>query len=442
MALRSVLIVTYHFPPSAASGSFRLLGFARHLPKFGWRAIVVAPPRLPWEPTDEALLGQVPPETALVHVPYPEGRLWKPLRKFAAHGVWLPFAWSGCRRAIHEHRPQAILTSGPPHLIHQLGRRLRHRVDLPWFADFRDPWIAGNWLDPATQVPRPRELRAEAAVMRDADAIVVNSPRACESLGAVYPEHAAKMVSITNGYDPENFEANSVPPLSGPVVEITHLGEIYANRDPGPFLEAIRGLGPDSTPRLQPLCIRFLGRLGDAGPRLRALIQAAGLESRVDLCGQIPYAESLRAMLRADLLLLLDSPGRRIGVPAKLYEYLGAGRPILALAESNSDVACVLQASGLAYRIAPPRDPEAIRRALLELLHDPATAAFGRAGEPGPTRFTREHLAGELAVLLDSCLETRSHRLSLPAINSRLGPKADQPDGRTSIPSTAGAESK
>src|SRR5512135_183957 len=100
MPLRSVLILTYHFPPSAASGSFRLLGFVRHLPKFGWRSVVVAPPRIPWEPTDEALLDQLPPETALYHVPYPESRLWKPVRKFAPYGVWLPAAWAGCRRAI------------------------------------------------------------------------------------------------------------------------------------------------------------------------------------------------------------------------------------------------------------------------------------------------------------------------------------------------------
>ena len=107
-------------------------------------------------------------------------------------------------------------------------------------------------------------------------------------------------------------------------------------------------------------------------------------------------------------MLLLDSPGRRFGVPAKLYEYIGAGRPILALAEVDSDVEWVLRESGVPYRIASPRDPVAIWSAFLELLHDPATVEANRAGKLISARFTREHLAGELAGLLDSCLEART----------------------------------
>ncbi len=65
MADRKLLILTYHVPPSAASGAFRMIGFAQHRPRFGWQPIVVAPPRLPWEPTDEGLLGRVPPKTVV-----------------------------------------------------------------------------------------------------------------------------------------------------------------------------------------------------------------------------------------------------------------------------------------------------------------------------------------------------------------------------------------
>jgi glycosyltransferase involved in cell wall biosynthesis len=223
------------------------------------------------------------------------------------------------------------------------------------------------------------------------------------------------MVSISNGYDPESFEANPVPPLSGRSVDVTHLGEIYANRDPASFLEAIRGLGPENMPEGQSLRVRFFGRLGTSPHRVEDLIRDGGLEPVVELCGQIPYFESLRAMVRADVLLLLDSPGRRSGVPAKLYEYLGARRPILALAEPDGDVGWVLRESGVPYRIAPPSDPRAIRRALLELLEDPRTASFGASANSAPARFTREALAGELAGLLDSCVPRRERR---PAFSS------------------------
>jgi hypothetical protein len=96
-----------------------------------------------------------------------------------------------------------------------------------------------------------------------------------------------------------------------------------------------------------------------------------------------------------------------MGVPAKLYEYLGAGRPILALAEPDGDVAWVLRASGIPHRIAPPRDVPAIRRALAELIGLLETDA---AAPPAPEQlapFTREQMAGRLAQVLDGCLAGR-----------------------------------
>jgi glycosyltransferase involved in cell wall biosynthesis len=165
------------------------------------------------------------------------------------------------------------------------------------------------------------------------------------------------------------------------------------------------------------LRVRFVGGYGSnlVKAEVEDQVRTLGLENIVSIAGQVPYAESLRAMARADILLLLDSPGRRAGVPAKLYEYLGAGRPILALAESDSDVAWVLSESNLAHRIAPPLDSNAIHQALLELIQDPSTpSCAGDAPDRNP-RFSREQLSGELAELLDSCLDGRSSGSAQPA---------------------------
>ena len=420
MTPRTLLILSYHFAPSAASATHRLLGFVRHLPSYGWRCVVVAPPGLPWEATDEALLRRVPPATAIHQVPYPAGKLWKPLRWAAPWGCWLLRAWGESTRVIRRHRPDAILTSGPPHHIHMLGRHLRRWWGLPWVADFRDPWVAG---DPSTfGKPQGWEHGAEAAAMRDAQAIIANTPGARDLLAKAYPQFAAKMVSITNGYDPENFESNLAPPLSGPTLEIVHPGQMYANRDPGPFVEAIRGVGVGE--RLgKALRVRFIGGFMFPAQKtaLRNQISALGLEGAISIEGQVSYAESLRAMVQGDVLLLVDTPGRRAGVPAKLYEYIGAGRPILALAELDSDVAWVLRESGVAHRIAPPLDAGAIRRALTELLRDPATARCGGQPRPVQSRFTRGSLAGELAGLLDSCLEGLSSHVG-KGLRSKTAP--------------------
>ena len=94
--------------------------------------------------------------------------------------------------------------------------------------------------------------------MREADAIVANTPRACDLLQQAHPQYAAKMTSITNGYDPESFEPNPVPPLSGSTIEIVHTGTIYANRSPNPFLEAVRQLEPAALAG-RTLRVRFIG---------------------------------------------------------------------------------------------------------------------------------------------------------------------------------------
>ena len=176
MKLRTLLLVSYHFPPSSASGSFRLLGFARHLVRHGWRTVVVAPPRMPFEPVDEKLSLQVPPETVVHSVPFPRGnRLTRRLVPFAA---WVPPALKACARAIAAERPEALLTSSPPPMIHLLGRLLKARYGLPWLADYRDPWAYGHGNGFVPGWPVWWEAMKERSVLRAADNIIVNTPLA------------------------------------------------------------------------------------------------------------------------------------------------------------------------------------------------------------------------------------------------------------------------
>jgi glycosyltransferase involved in cell wall biosynthesis len=405
MAQRSLLIVTFHFPPSAASGSFRLLGFARHLPKFGWRALVVAPPRMPWEPVDPELAKQVPSETAIYSVPYFEGRLTTPLRMWASFTPWLVRAWPTCARAVREHQPAAILTSGPPHPIHMLGLWLKRRYRLPWIADFRDPWIATALSPPRRSVTSRWEARQERAVMASADVIITNAPNACEALAQAFPSAREKIVVITNGYDPERFESPewTAPGADDQPITILHPGQLYAGRDPRPFLDALKVFRARRGEQARPIRLFLIGNLeGDHHSfDLAAEIRSRDLQAIVSVGGQVPYDESLKRMVRSDILLLLDTPGRRIGVPAKLYEYVGAGRPVLALGEPDGDTAWVLRQCGVPYRIAPPGEPESIQQALAELVEQVESRRAAAVGAWGRLAFTREHLARQLAELLN-----------------------------------------
>ncbi len=390
MSLRKLLLVTYHFPPSAAVAVYRLLGFVRYLPRHGWDTVVVAPPSMPNEPLDPDLLREIPPSTAVLSVPLPDGCCGRLLRRWLPHATWLPRAWRACRRALAEHRPDAVLTSGPPHCVHWLGLRLQKKFGLPWLACFRDPWVTNRRKeDRASRWARCLERQ----VLERADGIIANTPLGLAGLRAAFPESAERLCFITNGFDPERFP----PPQPGCQRQrllLLHAGELYLGRDPRPLLDALRSL--EETGQDPRFALHFLGRSTEGIYDLAEEVRRRQLEQIVTIGDQVPYRQSLQRMAEADVLLLIHSPGYRIGVPAKLYEYLGAGKPILALAEEDSDIAWVLQNSGLPYRLAPTGDASRIQQALREL--------GALASSTAPTvncqslqAFTREHMAAELA---------------------------------------------
>jgi glycosyltransferase involved in cell wall biosynthesis len=405
--MRSLLLITYHFPPSAASGAFRLLGFARHLPALGWNVHVVAPPTLPWEPADSRLAERLPDGVQVHPAPYPTALLTKPVRKLCGSASWLPTAWRVADRAVSRHCPDVILTSGPPHEVHLLGAYFRRRYSLPWVADFRDPWAVGR--PPQVRVTR-WERAFEKLVIRQADGLVWNTQRIRDCLRAAYPDRADMMVAIENGFDPEAYPARTRRSGDVAVVDVLHAGMVYLGRDPRPLFDALRLLDARRADGMPAVRVSFLGLKQDFAVDVEYETRLRGIEDRVRLEGHVPYLAALQRMVDADILLLLDSPGRRMGVPAKLYEYLGAERPILALAEQASDVAAVLRASGGFFRIADPRQARDIAHALEQLVGGLPTA--DRPANPGRSPYVRRELAGRLARFLD---ERISAAARLPA---------------------------
>jgi glycosyltransferase involved in cell wall biosynthesis len=393
---RKFLLVTYHFPPSSASGSFRMLGLVRHLPRHGWEPVVVAPPTMPWEPADEALGRQVPATTTVFSAPYPTGFLTKISRKLLGpEPVWLPRGLAAARRAVRETKPEVVITSGPPHWVHYIGLYLKCRAGLGWVADLRDPWMPRGDVGSIWAKTTWADRHGEKQMMKHADAIISNAPLAQTILQGAYPRYADKIKMVTNGFDPESFQP--VERSTTRPIRIVHTGELYVGRDPRTFLDALALLGKAPTSD-RPIHAAFLGRNTGGKFDLDAEVTKRDLEAVVSVGGQVPYHQSLQDMAAADILLMLDGPGRKLGVPAKLYEYLGAGRPILALTDPDGDSSWVLRQSGLAHRIvAPPGNPEEIRQAICDLaaqVNQPKTPA-------SLAMFTREHMAEQIAALLD-----------------------------------------
>lgn len=323
------------------------------------------------------------------------------------HAVWLPGAYRACRRVVNDRRADAMLTSGPPQCVHLLGLAFKAQHGLPWVVDFRDPWIGnGAWVGRKRHWTR-WPARLEATVIKHADAIVANAPRACEELRARYPVHAKKIVTITNGYDPDTFRSARLSPASNGTVKVMHSGEVYAGRDPGFVLDVLSEVASERGVEERRIHAHFVGRCTD-GIQLDGDVRRRGVRDHVHLCGHVPYAQATAEMTESDILLLLDTPGRRSGVPAKLYEYIGAGRPILALAEPDSDVAWVLRKSGVPHRVAPPTDRAAIKEALLALEAELESRNQTAANGDARSRFTRSESARRLAEVLERVQTTPS----------------------------------
>jgi glycosyltransferase involved in cell wall biosynthesis len=404
-----VTLISLHFPPCAASGAFRTLGFARHLPAFGWKTSVIGCGDVPYEPVDRALQDDIPADTPVTYVAYPTGPAARMGRRVLTrtavldpHVVWCYAARRACDEWIAQERPDVVLTSGPPHGVHLLGRWLRRRHRVRLVTDFRDTWVE---TEPPDSRPVPRCAAVERAMMQASDGIIANAPRALDALARTYPDCAHKLAMVPNGFDPAPLAATVHLPDASRPLTILHAGELYAGRDPRTLLDAIAA-AERSVPDAVPWHLRFVGRTSATGLDIVAEGQRRKLRSLVTVEGQLSYAAAKDAMQRAGVLLLMDGPGRRVGVPAKAYEYMGANRPILALAEPDGDTAWALEASGSVYRLTRADDTIAMAQALIEI------SAAARAGEIGPVAyadspFTRERLAGKLAAFLETVVAGR-----------------------------------
>ena len=405
--MRRVLMVNYYFPPLGGIGSLRALKFATYLPEFGWEPTVLAPRDGAYY-RDPSLAF---PEERVVRTRSLElSRLGK--RALAAGGTdtepaalgpglgvvrrlvhrwiyrpdpqvgWYPFAVAAGRRALRERRFDAILSSSFPITAHLVARRLHRSAGLPWVAEFRDPWT--DLLDPRDP-RRRRDEPVERAIVAEADAVVVPSPDWAD----LFRRKGAREVAvITNGYDSADIPARHPP--KGFVV--THVGSLYPDRQDlsavWPALAALRG-----SPGMEGLRLRFVG---DLGPAVRREIETHGLGSLLEVTGFLPYRDALAEMAASSVLLVAGArdqrPLLRGMIPAKVFEYLGTGLPVIYVGDPATDVAALLAGQPRCHRV-PPGDVEAARSAL-------RAASTEGPGERALGAFTRRELTGRLAGVL------------------------------------------
>jgi hypothetical protein len=366
--VKRVLMIAYHYPPMlGGSGMQRTLAFTQYLPRAGWEPVVLS-----------VTPGAYPVREAVTASPAYRSYALDTARHLALRGRypgllaqpdrwiswWLSAVPAGLR-LIRHYRPQAIWSSYPIATAHLIGLTLHRLSGLPWIADQRDPMIDGDYP------PDPRRYRIhrwiEQQAMQRGAAVVCTTPGAASALRTRCPNGRVEL--IENGYDEASFIAAEViaPPVrsSGAPFRLLHSGVIYpSERDPRALFTALRQLRSGGVLRAENF--RLVLRATGHDDYLRPLLR--GLEDMVELAPPLPYREGLADMMHADGLLLLQAANCNHQIPAKMYEYLRARRPLLALTHLDGDTARALRSAGI-DTIAPLDEAKDVAAALAQFLH-------------------------------------------------------------------------
>jgi glycosyltransferase involved in cell wall biosynthesis len=425
--MKHLLLISYFFPPHGGGGVLRPLEMVRLLEARGWESLVLAGPGEGYWRLDPELALRVPSgaevrRTRALGGPgllarlrgaaggRGEGRSEGTIRALRRLTDWLPVPDVYCgwipfaRRAGLElaRRADCILSTSPPESAHLVASRVARRTGLPWVADFRDPWVRGIYRHYPTRSHERWQKHLERLIVESADRVIANTAPALEDFRARYPrEPQDKFQLLPNGFDPQEFSAlGRKAPGRGPL-RIIHAGGLTLGRDPGPFLEALGRVNRSAGSAEQGCRLELVGPVD---PRFLEKARALGLGESVTASGWLTRAETLERLAFSHLALLLESfrPGAELVAPMKLYDYLGAGVPVLAVVPEGAASRLLGETGG--GMTVTSADSGKIEEALRGIL-----ARF-RQGEPlvppvdrsAAARFERPAQMDFLAGLLDS----------------------------------------
>jgi glycosyltransferase involved in cell wall biosynthesis len=430
--MKKVLIISYYFPPSGGAGVQRVLKFVKYLPQFGWEPIVLTVHEGAGFPArDPSLLKEIPKGIPVhrtkIFEPYSIYRKVTSKKKDEAIDIatlsqtglslserfsrfirstffipdarcfWKKHAVKTGQKIIDSQSIDLIFSSAPPYTCHRIGQQLQKYSALPWVADFRDSWV--GWLSAPKRwfLPHWIDRSMEHSVLRNADRCVTVSNGIREDLLSRNKRvDLDKWDLIPNGYDGEDFKNRNGNP-SNDLFVLTYTGSLYGHRSPETLLSALERI-LQKHPELQNVIrIRFIGRVDahflEAFKRFGTIIQ---------YIPYVPHSESIRMLLDSTALLLIidDAPANQSIITGKLYEYIGAKRPILALAPEGEAAQLIRQLNIGA--VVHPNDASSIQKAL-EIWLDiwKRKKSIIKLSDDRIEQFDRKNLTKQLADVFD-----------------------------------------
>ena len=427
---RTAFFIAYHYPPIRSAGVERTVKYCHYLPEFGYDVRVLTTSAFGGDSTDGVLRAWEPvglyrrlfnrqvrrgetPSYVRTDAGLGAGPLrWLRRAALVPDGqiTWLPAALLKALRTLRRDRPDLLYSTYPPASAHLLGLLLKRLTGLPWVADFRDSWIYDP-LDPGLpQMPYRRALegRLEEAVLAGADRVVAATPISASHLADTYPEAAARIEVIPNGFEPDDFRDLGPPPPRCPrgPLRIVHLGSFahsHPQRSPEPLVIALKALLAQDSAWATRIRLVLVGQLTPAEQQAFSRLEQEGVAR---LPGPLERPAALACLQQADLLLLVDHPREWLAsnVPGKFYEYLAMGRPILALSGPGM-VKQMMSELGAGFHLEAG-DTQAIREGLVDIYQRFEQGQLQVGLDPAILRqYHRRELARRLARCFDRVLE-------------------------------------
>lgn len=428
--MRTILIVVHDYPPITSTGSQRVLKYARYLPDFGYQPLILTTGRYGRLLSDQ--------ETGVYRANDWIHGLFSPLRKHRATigqeqqfrvatvestsalgrlrdrfmipdtkvGWLLPAVQVG-RRIIAAQQPALIFSSSPPETTHLIAGRLSRAFSLPWVADLRDGWLfePPNPAERSSRLRRWLEAQMESVMVAQAAAVTTATAPITDDFRTRYPT-ADKFHTISNGYDAAEFTGLTRKRPPDGTFLLVSTGALSSSRQgtsPDAFFAALANLVRNDP--ATPLRVRVVGNIS---LQEQAIARSLGLANHVAFMPPVSNREAHQHQLDADALLLITAPGQRSVATLKLFDYIGAGVPILGLAHGNA-AAEIINSYHLGETVAP-NDPQAIVASLQSLMAQRRAGATWPGFAAAQARFERRVLTGELAALFDRVLDADKRR--------------------------------
>lgn len=431
-SLKKFLLITYYWPPAGGAGVMRWAKMSKYISQFGWQPVVYTPLNGEVPVHDESLVKEIPNDIEVIRTP-----IWEPYGFYKAflgrkkkeklysgfineskkasisqkisvfirgnffipdaRMFWIKPSVRYIKKYLRDHQVEAIISTGPPHSMHLIAEKIHHATGIPWIADFRDPWTNIDFYQDLHLTPfaDARHKSLEKKVLKNATRVVAVTWRSRDEFKELSDRDDISV--IPNGFDEADFDLNAPITLDDKFT-LVHIGSMNKDRNPLGLWPALKSVLDESEELRSKLHIKLVGPVDFS---VRESIEMSNLQSYVSFIEFIPHTEAVVLQQQAQLLLLMinNSPNAKTIIPGKLYEYLGSGRPILAIGPRDSDSAKVIELThgGVVHDF---NDLEGLKARILEYFELYKSGSLtGNAS--GIEKFTRRSLAGDYAKLLD-----------------------------------------